>query len=69
MACWRCNQDSGYGRVGGEGRGVETAAPEPETGGIRLRLRNAPYSSTEAATVSLLSARRSFLMVDGHSCF
>jgi len=65
MACWRCNQDRGYGWVGGEGHGMETATKESQAGGNRLMVRNTSHTSANAATIPPLRARRSFLMVDG----
>ena len=65
MARGRRNQDCGYGWMGDEGYGVEKTTTEPQTGGNRLRARNMSHTSAKAATIPLLPARRSFLMVDG----
>jgi len=65
MARGRRNQDCGYGRMGGESFGVEKTTTEPEAGGNRLRVGNMSHTGAEAATIPLLPARRSFLMVDG----
>ena len=69
MACRRYNQDCGYGWMGSEGHGVETTATEPQAGGTQLMVRGTPHTSAKPATMPLLPARRSFLMVDGDFTF
>jgi len=69
MARRRCSQNSGYGRMGGKGHGVETTTTESQAGGNRLMIRNTSHTSVKAATIPLLPARRSFLMVTGDLYF
>jgi len=51
MARRRHCQDGGYGWMGGQGRGMETATPEPEARGNRVRVRNTPRASSKVATI------------------
>lgn len=51
MACRGCSQDGGHGRMGGEGHGMETATPEFEARGIRVRVRDTFCASPKVAAI------------------